>query len=374
MMQLSKQYAILLPLIFLLSSCGENGSATTPPIPDAVDPGRLIPANYTGGDVPQLDLSAPDANWTWNDPHVLQVGASNYWMYASATDSFVFPVRLYRLTSDDGQTWTRNPEEPILADAPDGAWDAGGMETPTVVFFQGSYHLFYTGYQYPVGSPDYIANSPGDFRIGHAVSTDGIHFTRSGDIPIVAPSGTADADPGNDWYAFLIGEPGAVVFNNELYVYFTAVGADTGVMASLQVIGVIRTADGETWSAPELALKPDQELYPRNEDWVGYSTPSAIVISGSMHLFFDVAHQPEGGSWLQLRLHHAISSDGIRNWTQDDSPIRTNTSYAWTANEIRSPAPLLDGTVLKLYFAGHELNGESPEHFGIGMLECDLAQ
>ncbi len=291
-------------------------------------------------------------------------------MYASATDFFDFPVRLYRLVSTDGTSWTLDPAGPILSDAPPGSWDAGGLETPAVVFFNSQYHLFYTAYQYEVGTHEYKANSPADFRIGHAVSDDGITFTRAATNPVVAPSGI-DADADNDWYAFIVGEPGPVVYNGMIYLYFTTVGADAELGTSLQVIGLTTSADGSTWSAPELALKPDQSVYPRTDDWVGYSTPNAVVLDDGIHLFFDVAHQPDKGDWLQLRLHHARSSDGKTNWVQDTTAIRRAGDFYWAVDEIRSPHALLDGDILRLYFAGHELDATPPHHFAVGMMTCE---
>ena len=294
-------------------------------------------------------------------------------MYASATNLFDFPVRLYRLVSADGASWTLDPTDPVLADSAPGSWDAGGLETPAVVFFNGQYHLFYTAYQYEVGTQGYKDNSPFDFRIGHAVSNDGITFTRTASNPIVAPSGT-DVDPGNDWYAFIVGEPGPVIFNGELYLYFTAVGADAKLGTSLQSIGLVKTSDGTSWSQPELALRPDQTIYPRNDDWVGYSTPNAIALDDGIHLFFDVAHQPKDGKWLQLRLHHARSPDGKTGWVHDTEAIRAAGDFNWAVDEIRSPHALLDGDILRLYFAGHELDGTPPEHFAVGMMTCEKQQ
>ncbi len=362
------QYFIYIFILIIgFSAC--QGKSDNPE--SVIDNSQFNPSGFKGGETPQLDLTGPDLNWTWNDPHVLKIGPSEYWMYASSTVSFIYPVRLYRLVSTDGINWTRNPAAPILADNTPGQWDTGGLETPAVVFFQGKYHLFYTGYQYNVGTPEYNASSPYDARIGHAVSDDGITFTRVAVNPIIAPSGT-DADPGNDWYAFIVGEPGPVVFNGEIYLYFTAVGADAELATSLQVIGLTRTSDGINWSTPQLALKPDQTIYPRNQDWVGYSTPNAVLIDGIMHLFFDVAHQPDGGSWLQLKLHHAYSSDGLTQWKHDPVSIRNAGDFNWAVDEIRSPHALVDGTTLRLYFAGHELNGSSPEYFAVGMMIYDL--
>lgn len=339
-------------------------------VPDAV---ALDPTAYQGGSVPQLDLDGPDPGFTYNDPHVLKV-ADQFWMYASSTVGFDFPVRLYRLVSSDGVSWVRDPAEPVLGPAPPGRWDSGGDETPAVVFFAGRYHLFYTTYAFEIDDPRHAVS---DFRIGHATSCDGVAWQREPD-PVVAPSGE-DSDPFNDWYAFIVGEPGPVVYQGELYLYFTAVGVSVAQGTSLQVIGVATTADGTNWAPPQIALAPDQAQYPRVIDpgppidgWVGYSTPSAMVLNDEVHLFVDVARDPDEQSWRQIRLHHAVSADGFSYWRQDAEPIASAGDFPWAVDEIRSPNPIVDGTTLRLYFAGHELDGTAPEHFAIGMMTVEL--
>jgi sucrose-6-phosphate hydrolase SacC (GH32 family) len=290
-----------------------------------------------------------------------------YWMYASSTVAFDFPVLLYRLTANDDASYTRNPQEPILDVGDAEAWDAGGVETPAVVYFGGQYHLFWTGYPYEVDDENH---SVFDYAIGHATSEDGVTWTRDSANPIIIPSGAEeDGNPGNDWYAFIVGEPGPVVHNGKIYLYFTAVGANMELSTSLQVIGVTTSSDGATWSAPELALKPDQALWPRDEGWVGYSTPNAIVLDGQVHLFYDVAYDPTGSDWKQVRLHHSYSADGKTDWTQDSTPIHSTEDFTWATEEVRSPHALLDGTVLRLYFAGHD----AAYNLAIGQSTCNLA-
>ena len=143
----------------------------------------------------------------------------------------------------------------------------------------------------------------------------------------------------------------------------------TGLANSLQVVGVM-TFDGITWSTPELAFKPDQTVYPRASNWVGYSTPNAVVIAGKVHVFVDVANDGSG-NWTQVALHHASSADGLTGWTQDAAPIRRLTDFTWTAREIRSPAAFLDGTTLRLYFAGDDIGNTNA--WGIGQMTCSLA-
>ena len=359
-------------------SCGGSSSSD-----GAIDTSRITPSNFSGGTAPVLSLSSPVTNWTWNDPHVIKVG-EKYVMYASATDNFDYPVKLYRLVSDDGISFTLDPPTPVLVST--GAWDAGSVETPAVVFFNGKYHLFWTGYPvFPTSSSFNVK----DMHIGHAVSTDGISFSCDTTYLPVVPSGEADdGNSANDWYASSIAEPAPVVFDGKLYLYFTALGWDTGADldmgagAALQVIGFVTSDDGVSWSTPVRAFRPDQSIYPRKpvtdgSYWVGYSTPNAIVLNGEMHLFFDAARgyaaapPPYEQTWIQKKLHHARSADGRTGWIQDPVAIRSAEDFTWTIRELRSPSALLDGTILRLYFSGDTFY-HTPQQFGIGVMTCDL--
>jgi len=325
-------------------------------------PGQTLAACFQGGTAPELQIGSGFANAAWNDPHVLKVGAE-YWMYASSNLGFPpagppsSPAQIYRFTSPDAVTWTLSPATPVLS-VTAATWDQGGNETPAVVSFGGKYHLFWTGY--PDAWPNLNALN---FKIGHATSTDGIAWTKDA-APLLAPSGVSGS-----FNEVIVGEPGPVVFNNTLYLYFTAVGVDSGLAASLQVVGVMTSADGVAWSAPALAFKPDQTAYPRPSNWVGYSTPNAVVIDGKVHVFVDVANDHGNDTWTQEALHHAYSADGLTGWIQDAAPIRRLTDFTWTKREIRAPAAFLDGTTLRLYFAGDDL----PNAWGIGQMTCSLA-
>ncbi len=340
-------------LLFLVVSCG-GGSSTA-------NANKITPECFQGGTTPELQIGSGFANADWNDPHVLKVGGE-YWMYASSNLGFPVPpspVQIYRFTSTDATNWTLSPATPVLS-VTAAQWDEGGNETPGVAFFNGMYHMFWTGY------PDAWPNHDSlNFRIGHATSPDGITWTKDASF-LLGPSGIA-----GNFDEFIVAEPGPVVFNNTLNLYFTAVGVDAALATTLQVVGVITSTDGVTWSAPTLILKPDQMVYPRAANWIGYSTPNAVVFEGEVHLFVDVANDHGDDTWTQEALHHASSADGLTNWTQDATPIRRLTDFFWTQREIRSPAALLDGTSLRLYFAGDDLL--STGEWGIGQMTCSVA-
>lgn len=354
-------WMVLLGFFLALSACGGSGGSGTPTTSGSDPTAPLCDASSA-----QLivDLTTPLTNYTWNDPHVLKEGPTTYWMYASATDNFTFPVQLFRLLSTDGVTWAMDPATPNVSSpllpvgTATGVWDDGGLETPAVVFFNGNYHLFYTTYETQIGV---AGHSVFQFRIGHAVSADGVTGWTVDDNPVVSPGGVVF----DTLTQSVVGEPAPVVFGGELYLYFTVIGPNIGVNTTLQVIGLIKSTDGVNWSTPVSVLEPSQTVYPRGDGWIGYSTPNAIVHNSQVHLFVDVAYQP-ASVWTQLRLHHAVSADGETGWVQDTRPLLKRESLAWTAREIRAPSPLDDNGTLRLYFAGDDFPGD----YGIGLTSC----
>ena len=354
-------------------SAGTSTSVPTPSSTVAAAPDftKLNPACFhASSSNPILGANSQFSGADWNDPSVIKVG-NQYVMYATSDHNFDFNIGVYRLVSSDSQNWSLSPTTPVLqANSDTTAWDARAVETPSVVYFNGKYHLFYIGYPLLIGSHTVTYADSYAYKIGHAVSDDGITWTRDSSY-ILAPTNpdtpTAATNPdvagGLPFNQYVVGEPAPVVFQNKIYLYFTAIGANASVNNRLQVIGVMTSSDGSTWSAPQSVLIPDQTVYP-SSNWQGYSTPSAIVLDGKVHLFFDVAQR---SPWRQLKITHASSADGLSGWTLDATPIFSNTDFAWTSNEIRSPAALLDGTTLKLWFAG-----DNSSVLGIGSASCSL--
>ena len=340
----------------MFTACGGSSSSPQPQTQNPlVDDAKLVPGCFaTSGNNPLLTTNSYFADSNWNDPSVLKI-SNTYIMYASADINFSQDIKIYRLTSSDGNNWSLNPSTAVFTkSAGITDWDRKSVETPSVVFFQNKYHMFYTAYPTSL-------NIVTDYKIGHATSIDGISWTRDASY-LLAPTDPLGAI-NLEFNQLAVAEPGAVVFNNKLYVYFTAIGADLGVNTTLQTIGLVTSDDGVNWSTPVQVLKPDQTLYPR-VSYNGYSTPDAVVINSKVHLFYDVAEDP----FKQTKIHHAVSDDGITNFAQDNQAIFDRNMFAFTSDEIQSPAPLLDGTSLKLYFSGH-----TGLDLSIALSNCDLS-
>lgn len=70
-------------------------------------------------------------------------------------------------TSQDGISWTRDPNNPILSAGPSGAWDAGGVENQCAVAYNGGFLLYYDGFGTSQTGLNYIglAQSPASFTL-----------------------------------------------------------------------------------------------------------------------------------------------------------------------------------------------------------------
>jgi hypothetical protein len=158
---------------------------------------------------PVLPAGALRPRALWNDPSLLRT-PDGYAMYLTTSmgEPFQPPVLPFRAVSRDGRRWSLSPATPLL-DPRGGPY--ASIETPSVVRFAGRYWMAFTGI-YPKADPTPMA-------IGLAVSDDGVKW-RVARWTLLRATGGA-----SDWNGYLVGEPGAVVWQGRLHIYFSAVGA-----------------------------------------------------------------------------------------------------------------------------------------------------
>jgi hypothetical protein len=306
----------------------------------------------------------------WADPSVLKVG-DGYVMYmtSSTKEPFKPPILTFRAVSRDGVKWRLDPERPLM--------DASGtpfvsIETPSVVYFRGEYHMYYSGI-HPSGHLPVM-------EIGHATSPDGVTWTKD-PLPVITSSGKV-----SEWNGYTVAEPGAVVYKDKLHLYFIGIGArPKGMPPQLQSIGLAISSDGRTFDKPRI-VHTQSKLYPPEAGFPGYSTPSAIADGDTIHLFFDVVHFDKNAKpdWRQVALQHAVSKDGGLTFVESGGPLLRRDDSDWSVGgEVSGPAALVDGDEVKLWFGGHAgyatlgnmiKRGWKGREFGIGMMTTDLAR
>lgn len=98
-------------------------------------------------------------------------------------------------------------------------------------------------------------------------------------------------------------EPGAVVFNNKVYLFFVGVSGTVDFPYAKYTIGLAISEyvehqyigdnyfdrDGFNFSEPVAVLDNyGSTAFPRNDGWFGYSTPAPTLLNGQIHLYHGV--------------------------------------------------------------------------------------
>jgi len=270
----------------VISGSGESVTRTATVTVDG------LPCNLTkhGGN-PVLAVGA-GSSWDDDDvwgPTVLKEG-SRYMMWYTGADG-ANPSRIGLATSTDGTTWMKEAANPVLSPNEVDSWEAKGLRVGSVIHDSGLFKMWYTGldsngkghtgYATSVdgvnwskyeANPVLNAGDPGSWedesvsrsavikdvniyhlwytgddgmtqRIGHATSTDGIHWTK---------------DPANP--VFDIGLPGGWDWLNVYGPSVVKVGANTKLWYSGQTLppawqtGYAQSSNGGAWRRGQMLI------------------------------------------------------------------------------------------------------------------------
>lgn len=281
----------------------------------------------------------------WNDPSVLKDG-NVYKMWLSGGEPFAknIIVKIYYATSTDGIKWDLN-KTPVLTPTK-GEWDAQSLETPSVTKVGNTYHMYYTGYK-----SDF---KTGIYSLGHATSSDGIHWKKDPANPIIEPQ----QDP-LKWGFYTSAEPAIIYHKDKFYLYY--VGAKSNYPKEGAPFGILLSTspDGSKFTEPKAAHLLTTSYDPK--EYRGYSTPSIYIEKGIFHLYHDVVYNPDG--FDQVAISSATSTDGI-NFKEEDINIFTINGGDWKDHSVLAPTVILDGGTIKMWFAGR--TNKPQFNYGIG--------
>jgi predicted GH43/DUF377 family glycosyl hydrolase len=110
-------------------------------------------------------------------------------------------TEIYHATSKDGIEWEKESES-VLQNGSEGEWDDLYVTDPSVIFLNGKYHMWYA-----------FQGSNHGYGIGHAVSLDGITWTKDPSNPILTSRDT--------WAHHQIYAPTVVVHDGLLRMWFS---------------------------------------------------------------------------------------------------------------------------------------------------------
>jgi len=181
-----------------------------------VDDGSLYHMWYTGGDdarTLQIGYAGSRDGIIWTKAlgtsPVLKVGPPGSWDYRSLSrPSVIGPdeggsYKMWYAGEDpkflnigfaagtDTITWRKHPE-PVLTSGSPGSWDEHSVFFPRVLHNNGLYEMWYDGMR-TMATPGMVG---ADHRIGYAESSDGIHWRKSRENPVLVPGSLGSWDGG----------------------------------------------------------------------------------------------------------------------------------------------------------------------------------
>ncbi len=285
---------------------------------------------------------------TYDDAFVMKQGGE-FVSYQMVGTNATFGI--FRGVSTDGVTWDVS-STPVLVTGANGSWDSEAVYSPDVVWNGTGYLMYYTG-------DGAYSNTtfPANFRqIGVAFSSDGVHWTKYTDNPVVTHGpGTYDAR-----YT----RSPSVIFDNGIYkMWYTG----TPPLSEIDTVGYIysveyaTSADGVHWTK-----------YPANPVFLGFKEgnltyagwPSVVEANGTYLMAFG-----DGSSIIG----YATSSDGV-SWKFDNASNVLVSLSGWHNGFVGFPSILIDGDRIHLWFTGTDNSSQtSPYTGGLGFAICGLA-
>jgi predicted GH43/DUF377 family glycosyl hydrolase len=219
--------------------------------------------------------------------------------------------------SNDGISWQRPINEPVLSPGPSGSWDSWAVHPGAIIKDGELFKMYYPGW----------ADTYGRWDIGLAFSNDGINWEK---FPTPVLYGTSG-------WEFQIHASSIIKHNDLYYLYYT------GRNLPELKIGLATSADGINWTRYS-----GNPILTNTESWEESGVYYPTVIKENDQ--FKMIYMNSNGTGFGM----AYSSDGI-NWTKDNSnPFFTNenTSNSWAANKIAYPNIIKLLGEYRVYYSG----------------------
>lgn len=188
------------------------------------------------------------------------------------------------------------------------------INRPGVVHADDGYHMWYTGQRHD-------NEREGTSHIFHAFSTDGVHFERTSDRPVLFPD--------VEWEDTSIMNP-SVLFDEEEHIYKMWYSA--GAQYEPKALGYAESKDGINWT--KYPGNPVFQADP-NTSWEQHKTAGCHVIKhNGKYVMFYIGYFDE--DYTQIGI--AVSEDGIHNWKRyEKNPIIAPDIDAWDGEACYKP-------------------------------------
>lgn len=273
-----KKNTLFLLFVVLVFSCSSN---ETPPIDETEkDPPRVSQMMYV--DVSRLGI--PYAK----DPHVIRFNG-RYLMYYSIPPQPNVADSWWNIgiaESQDLIQWKRIGE---IKPAPGAEYEEKGVVAPCALVINNKVHLFYQRSK-AGGREDAIC---------HAVSDDGLNFSRNPTNPIFSPTG--------NWTYGRAIDADVAFFKGKYFLYFATRDKDYRV----QMVGVATAPANTNFNREDWTQAVDGPILYPELSWekTCIEAPSVMVRDNKMYMFYAGAFGNPGPQQIGV----AESSDGL-NW------------------------------------------------------------
>lgn len=287
--------------------------------------------------------STSQKKWTDYSGNPVLVNTGNYWdKYGCYSPKIMVENGLYKMwftsytdnsvayvgyaESNDGINWYRPVAGPVLSPGPEGAWDCGRVVAGPVIKENGTYIMYYLGW----------ISSDGAWKIGLAVSSDGIHWKKHS---YPALEGTAPDE--------LRMHPNELLKIKNIYYLYYTYGTGSGVPA--YKIGLATSTDGYRFTK-----HPNNPIISVTSEWEadGVGTPTILSDNGVYKMVYDNwSLNPDHISGFGL----ATSTDG-KSWKKDPANpfFRENDpTIKWSVEETRYPCFIKTGAEYRIYYSGY---------------------
>jgi len=216
-----------------------------------------------------------------------------------------------------GQTWAKNPGNPVLEKGPPGSWDCEEIGEPAVIKDGGVYRMWYWGYDGANGC------------VGYATSSDGLNWTKHPSAVMdIGPPGSFDDVSATEF---------SVLKDGSIYkMWYT--GNDDGP------IGYATSSDGISWTK-----HPSPVLYlgsPGSWDVQEIDNPSVITDGGTFLMWY-------GGEDTSSKstIGYATSPDGLSWGKYVGNPVLgPGLPGSWDQSGIDCPSVIVDGSLYKMWY------------------------
>ena len=270
---------------------------------------------------------------SWDAGRILEPSVvffnNQYYMYYSGNiasgSGGIYNWSVGLATSSDGYTWTKNAKNPVFTKNTSG-FDSNAVWEASVIEVSSKLYMYYTS-----------TNSAGELNIGMATSTNGIDWTRQGQVLTGAR------------------EPGVYYENGVFYLFY-----------SKNSINLATSSDGITFARNEVVIDKTQHW-----EYHGLiECPSVTKISGLPYKYYmtyiSVADSEIPRKW---RIGLAYSND-LYTWTKFPEPLNPffiNGIASFESFAVTAPSNFIEiGKNILMYYDAH--NGIANNQIGVATI------